>query len=75
MTAKRKVTPRILVLDVGGSNVKLAVSGRDKVQKFASGPKMSPAEMVKQVRKLVSPDEYDAVSIGYPGMVHRGGSR
>jgi hypothetical protein len=33
---------------------------------------MTPTDMVKQLRKLVSPDEYDVVSIGYPGMVVRG---
>jgi polyphosphate glucokinase len=72
MKAKKKVPRRILVLDVGGSHVKLSLSGRDEVQRFVSGRKMSAAQMVKQVRKLVSPDEYDAVSIGYPGLVFRG---
>src|SRR5581483_2346770 len=72
MSTKKKVPRRILVLDVGGSHVKLSVSGRDKVEKFVSGRKMTAAQMVKQVRKLVSPDEYDAVSIGYPGLVFRG---
>ncbi len=72
MAAKKKVPRRILVLDVGGSHVKLSINGRGRVQKFISGPKMTAAEMVRQVRKLVSPDEYDAVSIGYPGLVFRG---
>jgi predicted NBD/HSP70 family sugar kinase len=63
---------RILVLDVGGSHVKLRVGGRGAVKKFVTGPKMSAADMTKAVRKLVDPDDYDAVSIGYPGMVIRG---
>jgi polyphosphate glucokinase len=63
---------RILVLDVGGSHVKLQVDNHGAPQKFVSGPKMTAAAMVKKVRKLVGPDEYDAVSIGYPGMVVRG---
>ena len=63
---------RILVLDVGGSHVKLRVGDRGNPKKFVSGPKMSAADMVKRVRKLVAPDAYDAVSIGYPGMVIRG---
>ncbi len=72
MKTNKKHPRRVLVLDVGGSHVKLSVSGRDKVQRFVSGRKMSAAQMVKQVRKLISPDEYDAVSIGYPGLVFRG---
>jgi polyphosphate glucokinase len=63
---------RILVLDVGGSHVKLRVGDRGTPKKFVTGPKMSAAEMTKAVRKLVDPDDYDAVSIGYPGMVIRG---
>jgi polyphosphate glucokinase len=63
---------RILVLDVGGSHVKLRVGERGNPKKFVSGPKMSAADMVKSVCKLVTPDDYDAVSIGYPGMVIRG---
>ena len=63
---------RILVLDVGGSHVKLSVSDRGKSQKFVSGPKMTPGAMVKRVRKLVTSADYDAVSIGYPGLVVRG---
>lgn len=76
--AQRSIPPtnaaprRILVLDVGGSHVKLSVGDRGKRQKFVSGPKMTPGAMVKTVRKLVTPADYDAVSIGYPGLVVRG---
>jgi polyphosphate glucokinase len=70
--AQRVDAQRILVLDVGGSHVKLRVGDRGSPKKFVSGPKMSAADMVKDVRKLVAPDAYDAVSIGYPGMVIRG---
>ena len=63
---------RILVLDVGGSHVKLRVGDRGGPKKFVSGPEMSAGDMVKRVRKLVAPDAYDAISIGYPGMVIRG---
>jgi polyphosphate glucokinase len=72
MTTRKKVPRRILVLDVGGSHVKLSLTGRERVRKFVSGPKMSAADMVKQVRKRVAPDQYDAVSIGYPGLVIHG---
>jgi polyphosphate glucokinase len=69
MIAKKKVPRRILVLDVGGSNVKLSISDGTGVRKFVSGADMTATAMVKQLRKLVSPDEYDVVSIGYPGLV------
>jgi predicted NBD/HSP70 family sugar kinase len=52
--------------------VKLRVGDRGNVRKFETGPEMSAAAMVKGVLKLVAPDDYDAVSIGYPGMVIRG---
>jgi predicted NBD/HSP70 family sugar kinase len=67
-----KAPRRILVLDVGGSHVKLRVGPRGNPRKCASGPKMTPRQMVKGVRELVKPEEYDAVSIGYPGVVFRG---
>jgi predicted NBD/HSP70 family sugar kinase len=72
MRAKKKAPRRILVLDVGGSHVKWRSGDRGKIGKFVSGPKMSPADMVKTVRKLIPGAGYDAVSIGYPGMVIRG---
>lgn len=66
---KGKAPRRILVVDVGGSHVKLRAGEHGKVQRFVSGPRMSAAGMVKRVRKLVAPGEYHAVSLGYPGPV------
>ena len=71
-TTPRTAPQRILVLDVGGSHVKLHVGARGKPKKMVTGPEMSAAAMVKGIRKLVGPNDYDAVSIGYPGMVIRG---
>ncbi len=72
-TSTQRAAPhRILVLDVGGSHVKLRVSERGPPKKFVSGPKMSAAAMVKGVSKFFAADEYDSVSMGYPGMVIRG---
>ena len=67
-----KALQRILVLDVGGSHVKLDIGGHGEPRKFVSGAKMTPRQMVKGVRAQVKPEEYDAVSIGYPGVVFRG---
>lgn len=63
---------RVLVLDVGGSHVKLRVAAHGKIEKFLSGPQMTPAYMVREVRKLTRGTPFDGVSIGYPGPVLRG---
>ena len=60
---------KILVLDVGGSNVKIQATGNLRRLKFPSGPEMTPARMVTAVKKLVAEWDYEAVSIGYPGPV------
>jgi predicted NBD/HSP70 family sugar kinase len=60
------------VLDVGGSHVKCLASGRKTRVEFESGPRLTPREMVKKVRQITRRWRYDAVSIGYPGVV-RGG--
>jgi polyphosphate glucokinase len=62
---------RVLVVDVGGTNVKILATGQDMSRKFPSGPKLIPKEMVSQVKKLAGEWEYDAVAIGYPGPVLR----
>jgi len=63
---------RILVLDIGGTNVKVAGTGRTEAIKIPSGPKLTPAKMVREVKKAVRGWDYQAVSIGYPGMVAHG---
>lgn len=63
---------KILVVDVGGTNVKMHVSGHRAMRKFASGPQLTPRKMVAQVRALSADWRYDALSIGYPGVVLHG---
>jgi polyphosphate glucokinase len=63
---------RILVIDVGGSHIKFRMGTRGPIQKFVSGPDMTAAEMARQVCKLAHELPYQAVSIGYPGLVLRG---
>ena len=63
---------RILVVDVGGTNVKILASGQKERRKFPSGPTLTPRRMVAGVKKLAGDWKYDAVSIGYPGPVLRG---
>jgi polyphosphate glucokinase len=63
---------KILVIDVGGSHVKVLATGHKKRIKIPSGPKMTAAIMVRLVRKATAGWIYDAVSIGYPGAVLHG---
>ncbi len=63
---------KILVIDVGGTHVKVLATGRKQRAEFPSGPKMTPAKMVAAVRAATAGWTYDAVSIGYPGPVAHG---
>jgi polyphosphate glucokinase len=67
-----KVHKRILTIDVGGSHVKTRVFGRREMRQFDSGPQLTPRKMVEQVHELTGDWKYDAVSIGYPGVVMHG---
>jgi predicted NBD/HSP70 family sugar kinase len=62
----------VLVIDVGGSHIKLAVSGREEGRKVASGPDLTPQLMVERVREAIKDWDYEAVSVGFPAPVVRG---
>jgi ROK family len=62
---------KVLVIDIGGSNVKLMISRAEK-RKFKSGPKLTPREMIRQVKPLVSDWKFDAISMGFPSPVREG---
>jgi predicted NBD/HSP70 family sugar kinase len=63
---------RILVIDVGGSHVKFRIGPRGKIYRFDSGPELTAQQMVAGVTAVVPQSSYDAVSIGYPGLVFHG---
>lgn len=63
---------KILVVNVGGSHVKCIASGQTNPVKFKSGPKLTPHQMVRKVLKITKDWQFDAVSIGYPGVVRYG---
>jgi polyphosphate glucokinase len=63
---------KVLVVDIGGTSVKLLATGHRKARKFLSGPSMTPALMVVGVRNATRDWQYDVVSIGYPGPVVNG---
>lgn len=62
----------VLVVDVGGTHVKLRGSDWTEVTRVDSGPHMGPAQMVDAVRQALEGRRYDVVAMGYPGVV-RGG--
>ena len=59
----------VLVVDVGGTHVKILATGQKQHREFPSGPKLSAKQMVAGVKKVAKGWTYDAVSIGYPGVV------
>lgn len=63
---------KILVIDIGGTFLKLYSSDHREPVKVPSGAKLTPNAMVKAVRAAVTGWKYTAVSIGYPGPVVHG---
>ncbi len=63
---------KVLVVDVGGTSVKILATGQGERRKFPSGPTLTPAEMVAGVKRAAADWQYEAVSVGYPGPVVRG---
>ena len=59
----------ILVIDVGGTHVKLRLEGRDEVRKSPSGPNFTPHETIVKARAATEDWPFDRVTIGYPGPV------
>jgi hypothetical protein len=62
---------KILVIDIGGTTVKLMISRREK-RKFDSGPKLSPRQLNARIKETAEGWSYDAISIGFPAPVHNG---
>jgi polyphosphate glucokinase len=60
---------KVLAIDIGGTHVKILVSGGKEARKFPSGPTMTPRVMVAGVKKLAADWKFEAISMGYPGPV------
>jgi polyphosphate glucokinase len=60
---------RVLVIDVGGTHVKVLATSRKAHRQVESGPTMTAEQMVAAVKQLAPDWTYEAVSIGYPGPV------
>jgi len=63
---------KVLVIDVGGTNIKLLATGQKEARKFPSGPTMTAETMVRVAKRTAKGWDYDVVSIGYPGPVVHG---
>jgi polyphosphate glucokinase len=63
---------KVLVIDIGGSHVKIMATGQRKERHAESGPAMSARDMVDTVLDLAGPWKFKAVSMGYPGPVVHG---
>jgi predicted NBD/HSP70 family sugar kinase len=60
---------KVLVIDIGGNNVKLLATGYKQPLKFPSGRTLTPEKMVAGVKKLAANWQYDVISLGVPGVV------
>jgi polyphosphate glucokinase len=63
---------KVLVVDVGGSNVKVLATGEREPRKAPSGPTLTPRRMVSLAKSLARGWKYDVVAVGYPGPVLNG---
>ena len=62
----------VLVIDVGGTHVKILATGQAEPRRFVSGPALTAERMAAGVKKLARGWQYDVVAVGYPGVVLRG---
>lgn len=62
----------VLMIDIGGSNVKLMTNGSKEMRKFPSGRDLTASAMVRGVKAMTEGWDYDVVTIGYPGLVVEG---
>jgi polyphosphate glucokinase len=60
---------RVLVVDVGGTHVKILATGQKVSREFVSGPHLTPRRMLDGIKEIIGDWHYDVVSVGYPGPV------
>ena len=63
---------KVLVIDVGGTNVKMMATGQNTPRRYPSGPTMTAAKMVQIVKNSTKGWDYDVISLGYPGPIING---
>lgn len=68
-SARKGDAKKVLVVDIGGSNVKILATGQRQRRRTASGPDMNAQQMVEAVTQMAEGWDYDVVTLGYPGPV------
>src|SRR5205085_9754744 len=63
---------KVLVIDVGGSHVKLMISRNGKRKKFDSGKTLGPRQFVSETKKIMGDWNFDVIAIGFPAPVYKG---
>jgi hypothetical protein len=74
-SAAKSAPASILVIDIGGTKVKVLATGQTEPRKAPSGKEFTPSRLVETARELAKDWEYDAISIGYPGLIGAQGPR
>lgn len=69
--ASVKRLKNVLAVDIGGTSVKILVTGQTERRSFPSGPTLTPKQMVSDIKRMTEDWTYEVVSIGYPGPVRR----
>jgi polyphosphate glucokinase len=73
--AKQTPPMALLAVDIGGTKVKMLAKGQTEPIKVSTGKTFTPARLVEVIRELPTEWEYEAISIGYPGLVGKHGPR
>src|SRR5215813_14476793 len=71
-TKSSSASPKVLVVDVGGTNVKLRMKGQKETTKIPSGPTMTSKKAVEIVKQNTKGWDYNCISLGYPGPIING---
>jgi len=69
---QRGMRMNILVIDIGGTNVKVWTTGEEEKQKFPSGKTLTPQKLIEEGRQITADWKFERVSLGYPGDVING---
>jgi polyphosphate glucokinase len=69
--ASLKLLKNVLAVDIGGTSVKILMTGQAERRSFPSGPTLTPKQIVADIKRITEDWTYEAVSIGYPGPVLR----
>ena len=74
-SVKQPAPTAILAVDIGGTKVKILATGQTEPRKASSGKGFTPARLVETIQELAEGWDYEAISIGYPGLVGLHGPR